>query len=227
MARLIAKEYSSSGSATSGLTSYALEGQHTPRKYRLKAKSAVAKAVPTDAAAHAAATSHLNVKPAPTDAQIEAGNYPKGHVRIAGLDVSIENPTGSQRRPEWPPLTSHYGYIRKTTGADGDHVDAFVRNGTPTDFNGPVFVIDQYVNGAFDEHKVMLGWYDEDSARRAYLSNYTPGWDGLHAIHALTLDEFKQWLSNGSTDKEYSAPSGRNGARLKAAPPTTNNSTEV
>jgi len=31
------------------------------------------------------------------DAQKEAGNYRKGHVRIGGLDISIENPEGSER----------------------------------------------------------------------------------------------------------------------------------
>lgn len=53
---------------------------------------------PIDEAAHQAATSPLNDKPEPTDAQKEAGNYAKGHVRISGLDVSIENPKGSMRR---------------------------------------------------------------------------------------------------------------------------------
>ena len=207
MARLMMKEYASSGSATSGMTAYSLEGQRKPRRARLKAMKIgrlITKAT-TDAAAHAAATSHLNLKPQPTEAQQHAGNYPKGHVRIAGLDVSIENPTGSSRRQEWPPLTAHYGYIKRTTGADGDHVDAFVRNGTPADYAGPVFVIDQRVDGAFDEHKALIGWPTEEDARRAYLSNYEPGWQGLGAIHELTMDEFKAWLAAGDTAKPYRA----------------------
>ena len=38
-----------------------------------------------------------NDLPEPTDAQKEAGNYKKGHVRLNGLDISIENPQGSTR----------------------------------------------------------------------------------------------------------------------------------
>ncbi|MEZ5386482.1 MAG: LPD1 domain-containing protein [Prosthecobacter sp.] len=65
-----------------------------------------------DDAAHEAATSPRNDLPEPTPAQKEAGNYAKGHVRIGGHDISIENPAGSKRRPEWPALKDHYGYIR-------------------------------------------------------------------------------------------------------------------
>ena len=50
-----------------------------------------------DTVANAAATSPLNALPEPTPAQKEAGNYAKGHHRLAGLDISIENPAGSTR----------------------------------------------------------------------------------------------------------------------------------
>ena len=33
----------------------------------------------------------------PTEAQKEAGNYKKGHVRISGMDITIEQPKGSIR----------------------------------------------------------------------------------------------------------------------------------
>jgi hypothetical protein len=123
-----------------------------------------------DQAAHQAATSPLNDRPEPTDAQKAAGNYAKGHVRISGMDVSIENPKGSMRRskadaPEkWEvQMPAHYGYIRGTTGADGDHVDLFV--GDKGD-NGAFWVINQTTpdGKAFDEHKVITG---VDSAAEA------------------------------------------------------------
>ncbi|MGH2343544.1 hypothetical protein ACRC7T_18960, partial [Segnochrobactraceae bacterium EtOH-i3] len=47
--------------------------------------------VPTDAAAHEAATSPRNDRPEPTQAQKEAGNYRLGHLKIGGLDISVEN----------------------------------------------------------------------------------------------------------------------------------------
>ena len=96
-----------------------------------------------DAAAHEAATSPQNDLPEPTPAQKEAGNYAKGHVRIAGHDISIENPAGSKRRPEWPALKDHYGYFKATNAKDGDHVDVFIKPGTPADYAGPVHVIRQ------------------------------------------------------------------------------------
>lgn len=77
-------------------------------------------------AAAEAATNPQNDLPAPTDAQKEAGNYKKGHVRINGHDISIENPAGSQRDPRWPALKNHYGYFKGTVGKDKDHVDVFM-----------------------------------------------------------------------------------------------------
>ena len=158
-----------------------------------------------DAAAHEAATSPQNDTPEPTEAQKEAGNYKVGRVKIAGLDISIENPEGSTRSgtdPNGNPwsitMQSHYGYIRKTEDRDGDHVDVFVKPGTVEDYAGTVFVIDQRkANSHFDEHKVMLGWPSEEEAKAAYLANYSKGWTGLGAITPMTMDEFKSWVDSG------------------------------
>lgn len=123
-----------------------------------------------DQAAHQAATSPLNDRPEPTDAQKEAGNYKVGRVRISGMDVSIENPKGSERKskaddpnPWRVTMPAHYGYIRGSTGADGDHVDLFI--GDKGD-NGAFWVINQTTpdGSAFDEHKVITG---VDSAAEA------------------------------------------------------------
>lgn len=150
-----------------------------------------------DAAAHDAATSPLNLKRTPTEAQAAAGNYPKGHTKVAGLPITIENAAGSRRRPEWPPLTAHYGYVRGTVGADGDHVDVFLRQGTPNDWTGPVFVVDQTdAEGAFDEHKCLIGWTDQRDAERAYLGNYDRGWR-LGPVSRMTAEEFRAWVRTG------------------------------
>jgi len=158
---------------------------------------------PVDEAAHAAATSQANELPQPSEPQKEAGNYQKGHVRIGGLDISIENPEGSKRRPEWPTLKSHYGYIRGTKGKDKDHIDAFIKPGTPEQLpnEAPIYVIDQRKpgNGHFDEHKVMIGYASEEEARRAYMANYTPGWRGLAAVTRMDLSEFHEWLETADT----------------------------
>lgn len=168
----------------------------------------------TDAAAHEAATSPDNNKPQPSEAQIKAGNYEKGHVTIAGLSIAIENPEGSTRSgtdangKAWSrTMRHHYGYIKGTIGKDKDHIDVFVKPGTAADFSGPVFVVDQIKpgNGHFDEHKVMLGFDNIDQALIAYRANYDKDWNGAKTISTAPLSEFKDWLANGDTTHPFSA----------------------
>lgn len=155
--------------------------------------------------AHAAATSPLNDRPEPTAAQTEAGNYAKGHVRLHGHDISIENPAGSKRDPKWPALKDHYGYIRGTVGKDKDHVDVFLTENAH-DPERPVFVVDQVnKDGGFDEHKVVMGAANEAEAREAYLRNYSKGWTGLGAITQMTQDEFKEWVRNPKNTRRPAA----------------------
>lgn len=137
----------------------------------------------------------------PTEAQKEAGNYKKGHVKIDGYDVTIENPKGSVRSGkdvngnEWSvTMNNDYGYIRGTEGVDGDHIDVFLSD-DPTE--GNVYVVDQVnPDGSFDEHKVMYGFNSADEARNAYLSNYEEGWQGLGTITKVSKDEFKKWIES-------------------------------
>ena len=137
----------------------------------------------------------------PTEAQKKAGNYKMGHVRIDGFDVTIENPKGSVRRgtdasgKQWEQeMQNTYGYIRGTEGVDGDHIDVFFSEDTS---QGDVFVVDQVnKDGSFDEHKVMYGFPDIESARKAYLANYEDGWTGLGAITPVSKEEFKKWIDS-------------------------------
>lgn len=155
---------------------------------------------------HAAATSPLNNTPEPTDAQKDAGNYKVGHVRIGGLDISVENPQGSVRRgisadgKAWEtPLADHYGYFRGTTAADGHKLDVFVKPGTPADYSGPMFVVDQVdpKTGKFDEHKVVMGAADKAEAETIYRRNYDADWKGMGAITPMDLPVFKAWAQSG------------------------------
>lgn len=137
----------------------------------------------------------------PTEGQKEAGNYKKGHVRIDGYDITIEQPKGSVRRgtdadgKQWEQtMNNTYGYIRGTEGVDGDHIDIFLSD-NPT--KGNVYVVDQVnPDGSFDEHKVMYGFNSADEARNAYLSNYEEGWQGLGTITEISKDEFKKWVNS-------------------------------
>ena len=161
-----------------------------------------------DIAASEAATSPENDLPEPTEAQKEAGNYRKGHARIHGLDIAIENPKGSIRSgtdskgKKWEvEMHSHYGYIKKTEGADGDHVDVFVG---PNPESEKVFIVDQInPDGSFDEHKVMLGYDSPLRAKTGYSKNYSKGWK-VGPITSMSVDEFKEWLKTGDTTKPIS-----------------------
>lgn len=137
----------------------------------------------------------------PTEAQKEAGNYKKGHIKVDGMNITIEQPKGSIRRgkdasgKEWESeMHNTYGYIRGTEGVDGDHIDIFLSD-NPNE--GNVFVVDQVnKDGSFDEHKVMYGFADKESARQAYLSNYEDGWQGLGNITEVSKEEFKKWIDS-------------------------------
>ena len=137
----------------------------------------------------------------PTEAQKEAGNYKKGHIKVDGMNITIEQPKGSIRRgkdasgKEWESeMHNTYGYIRGTEGVDGDHIDIFLSD-NPNE--GNVFVVDQVnKDGSFDEHKVMYGFADKESARKAYLSNYEDGWQGLGNITEVSKEEFKKWIGS-------------------------------
>lgn len=166
-----------------------------------------------DAKAHEAATSPLNTTPEPSPDQKRVNNYKLGHVKLGGLDISVENPAGSTRsgvdgdgKPWSVEMKSHYGYIKGTVGRDKDHVDIFVKPGTETlDDAAPVYVVDQVSpDGRFDEHKILAGFDSKESARRAYLENYTKGWKGLGNLTETTLGDFKAWLENGDTTKPFS-----------------------
>lgn len=144
----------------------------------------------------------LEINRNPTPKQIEAGNYKKGHRRVEGLDYTIENPKGAIRRGDgWQvKMPADYGYIRRTTGADGEHVDAY--DGRTGD---RFFIIDQLDarTGEFDEHKVMMRFKDEASAIQAYYDAFSDGKgpERLGNLHEVTPAELKQWLENGDTSR--------------------------
>lgn len=143
----------------------------------------------------------------PSDAQKESGNYKKGHIKFGGYDYTIENPKGSTRSgkdadgKEWKVIMHDtYGYIRGKFGKDGDHLDMFINDKADLDnWNGDVFVVDQVnPDGSFDEHKVMYGYDSMDDAKKAYLANYSDGWQGLGNITGASKDEFDKWLDTSN-----------------------------
>jgi hypothetical protein len=150
----------------------------------------------------------------PTESQREAGNYAKGHVRIHGLDITIETPRGESRKPGWPKLAAHYGYVKGTKGHDGDHFDVFIGPDTDSEI---VVVVDQVnQNGQFDEHKALIGFRSTDEAKKAYLACYSKGWK-LGPVTTMTIGQFKAWLERGTQN----APISKQVSRYAAGDQTT------
>lgn len=144
-----------------------------------------------------------NPIPEPTEAQCKAGNYKMGRVSFQGLSIAIEQPRGTYRAgidsktgKRWTSrMAAHYGYISGTKGADGDGVDCFVG---PYPQSEIAYAINQYIDGRFDEHKIMLAFPDKETARNAYLHSYERGWKGLKSIIPLSINQLKWWLKHGN-----------------------------
>lgn len=139
----------------------------------------------------------------PTEAQKEAGNYRKGHIKVDGYDIVLENPKGTTRSgkdangKEWSITMKHdYGYIRGTKGTDGDHIDVYLSD-NPT--AGNVYVVDQIdqQTGDFDEHKVMYGFNSMEEAVQAYRDQYEDGWK-VGTVTEVSREEFKKWVDSSA-----------------------------
>lgn len=154
-------------------------------------------------------TARQQVAAAPTDAQKEAGNYAKAHVKWNGLDVAIETAKGQERTgvdsdgERWAvTMPADYGYVKRTEGADGDQVDVYMG---PDPQAQTVYVVDQQdaETGAFDEHKAMLGFNSKAEAVAAYDAGFSDGRgpERRAAVTAMTVEEFKAWAKSGDTAK--------------------------
>lgn len=142
----------------------------------------------------------------PSKAQVSAGNYRKGHITINGFQITVENPRGSHRKGvdengnEYDSEMKYdYGYFNRTVGKDGDAIDVFIGNNYSSK---RIFVVDQRINGAFDESKVMFCFNDMDSAKKGYLSCYDSNWKGFWKITEVSQNDFKEWLYDGHRQRK-------------------------
>ena len=146
-------------------------------------------------------TERQGVNTEPTEKQKEAGNYKKGHIKVDGYDITIENPKDSTRSGKdasgkaWSvPMYYDYGYIKGTEGVDGDHIDVYLSD-NPT--SGNVYVVDQVdqKTGKFDEHKVMYGFPSKEAAVEAYKIQYDKGWK-VGTVTEVSREDFKNWVES-------------------------------
>ena len=86
-------------------------------------------------------------------------------------------------------LPAAYGHFRRTRGADGMAVDVYVG----TNLASPlVFVVDQVIDGAFDEEKMIIGVNDAAEARMIYGQAMPKEFfGGMREIPLAELEEYR------------------------------------
>ncbi len=150
----------------------------------------------------ALANANAEVDTSATEAQKEAGNSRMGHLSVHGIPITIEIPQGGIRsgqdaagNPWQVTLPASYGYVKRSTGADNEHVDVYVGNhpASPT-----VYVIDQ-INPdkqAWDEHKAMISFPSRNDAIQAYQAAFSDGKGAarIGGVTTMTVPQFKAWL---------------------------------
>lgn len=149
----------------------------------------------------------------PSEGQKAAGNYRKEHRVVHGLRVAVESPKGSVRHgvdaggtPWSVTMPADYGYIKRTEGADGDHVDVTLG---PDPEHPVAHIIDQYDadTGDFDEHKTFLGFPSQQQAIDTYDNSFSDGRgpDRRGSVTTMSVEAFKRWLKSGNTKVPASA----------------------
>lgn len=149
------------------------------------------------------------VKPAPKtkDAMAIPGNM---RLRdFQGLPVTIETAQGQIRQGgkgsvAWQVVMPvDYGFIENTASAEGkfEQMDCFIG---PQPLADRAWVIDQLNirNGAFDEHKIMLGFGSEADAVETYVRAYhDTDRRRIGGVTGMSMDTLREWLQKGDVTK--------------------------
>ena len=118
-----------------------------------------------------------------------------------GLPITIEVKAGRYRikRNRDPHLMpADYGEIEGTKGADKDPIDVFVGVFPESE---EIFIINKRNDdGTFDEHKVMLGFYNRKDAEEHYRLAYTRSNLSPDDVVSVTETQFKWWLKKARKD---------------------------
>jgi hypothetical protein len=145
----------------------------------------------------------------PSEAQRRAGNYPKTHWQMHGMRIAIENLAGTTRsgvdhkgEPWSVVMPYHYGYIKGTEGADGDHLDVAI--GPLMGQGTEAHIINQRgPDGEFDEHKVFIGYPSRQAAINAFREGRSDDPDEvMGAVITVPIDELKRWVDEGCLQEE-------------------------
>lgn len=129
-------------------------------------------------------------------------------MKFQGMDISIETDKGQVRH--WhdehtgeygeTKMRYPYGYIRRTDGLDGQHVDCFIG---PEEEAEEAYIIHQRKKPEYkylDEDKVMLGFESAKQAKAAYLMHFdSPKFFG--SMDRMPVDDFREAFVKKALDE--------------------------
>lgn len=135
----------------------------------------------------------------------------QGHMKHQDIPIAIENRKGSVRsgvdkdgKPWHTEMKHPYGYIKGTTGKDGEEVDCYV--GPVKDAPNAYVVHQRKEDGkGHDEDKVMLGFSSEKDAREAYLKHYNDP-KFLGPVDEVPVERLKELIKSRKKLEKISHP---------------------
>ena len=154
-------------------------------------------------------------KTAPSDVDILKYAFRlQGHTEHQGIPIAIENRKGSVRKgvgkdgkPWRTVMKLPYGYIKGSTGADGEGIDCYV--GPEKDAPNAYVVHQRKSDGTgYDEDKVMLGLKSKDEAKKKFLQHYNSD-KFLGPVKEVPVERLKEMLSEGKKLEKISYLCGR------------------
>lgn len=146
--------------------------------------------------------------------KIEKGRKLSRRMKFHGMDISIETDKGENRYWYDPHAEGEkgvtkmkypYGYIRRTVGADDEHIDCYIG---PEEDVDEVYIIHQMKKPDFkeyDEDKVMMGFESPKQAKAAYLMHYNDD-KFFGSMDTMSVDEFKDQFVNKSLNPMTAIP---------------------
>jgi hypothetical protein len=144
------------------------------------------------------------------DGSLKHAHKLDGETTFQGLDVAVENDVGSKRSgrnadgSRWTTrFKTPYGYLRGTTGADGEAVDCYV--GPNPDATKAYVVHQKADDGSYDEDTVMLGYGSQTAAKSDILRHYSdPKYVGK--IVPIAMERLKELVESKKKLVKISGP---------------------
>jgi hypothetical protein len=127
------------------------------------------------------------------------------HMEFNGLDICVENQTGTFREGDgWKVFMEYpYGYIDGVTGADGEELDCFVGPNQNAEFVYIIHIVDP-VTDNYDEDKVFLGFDNLDDVVRVFSLHYNDAEEFIDEVSVMEWDDFLLAINKNPDEPDFS-----------------------